>query len=66
MNLQEAESKKQTQQRFKKKLKGVVVNTSHCKTEIDILQYVIDKLGIKETTLYGDGNIHWYGFALRD
>lgn len=42
------------------------MNTNHCRAELDTLQYVIDKNGYKESTAAGDGNILWYGLALRD
>jgi len=38
----------------------LVVNTSHCRAELDTVQYVIDKFGYRETTQAGDGNILWY------
>lgn len=49
----------------RRKLK-LTVNTNHCRAELDTVQYVIDKNGYKETTAAGDGNILWYGLALRD
>ena len=52
----------------KRKILGklLVINTNHCKTEIDTLQYVIDKNGYKETTVASEGTVLWYGAALRD
>ena len=54
----------------------LVINTNHSRTELDTVQYVIDKCGYKETTSPGDGDILWYefisimriryGLALRD
>jgi len=43
-----------------------VVNTNHCRTELDTVQYVIDKYGYRESTVPGEGSILWYGLALRD
>jgi len=33
---------------------------------IDTVQYVINKYGYRETTQSADGNVFWYGLALRD
>jgi len=38
----------------------------HCRHEIDTVQYVINKYGYRETTQSSDGNVFWYGLALRD
>ena len=43
-----------------------MVNTNHCRGELDTVQYVIDRCGFKETNNPGEGNILWYGLALRD
>lgn len=55
----------------KSKAKGIkqtwfVVNTWHCKNERETLQYVVDLNWWEETKIYGDGNLIWYGMALRD
>lgn len=50
----------------KNKTKHVLVNTRHCRAEIDTLQYVVNKFGYKEATEPHDGNLMWYGMALRD
>lgn len=42
------------------------MNTQHCRTELDTVQYVIKKYGYRETRDTGDGNMYWYGVALRD
>ena len=44
----------------------VVVNTNHCRSEIDTIQYVINKYGYREANSNQDGNLLWYGLALRD
>lgn len=44
----------------------MVVNTYYCLSELDTLQYVIDRCGYKETGLVGEGNVYWYGLALKD
>jgi hypothetical protein len=43
-----------------------VVNTSHCRQEIDTIQYVVNKYGYRESNSAQDGNLLWYGLALRD
>lgn len=48
------------------KRKNIVVNTNHCRTEIDTLQYVVNKYGYREAASAADGNLIWYGLALRD
>jgi hypothetical protein len=50
----------------KNKSRHVVVNTRHCRAEIDTLQYVVNKFGYKEAADAHDGNLMWYGMALRD
>ena len=50
----------------KNKNKYVLVNTRHCRAEIDTLQYVVNKYGYKEATEAHEGNLIWYGMALRD
>lgn len=49
-----------------KKKKPLVVNTIHCRSELDTVQYVIERNGYKESNNTGEGNILWYGLALRD
>lgn len=44
----------------------LVVNTNHCRSELDTVQYVIDKCGYREALQPGEGDILWYGLALRD
>lgn len=44
----------------------MVVNTQHCRTEVDLIQYVIKKYGYRESNDPGEGNLYWYGRALRD
>ena len=46
--------------------KMLVINTNHCRSELDTVQYVIDKSGYRETANPGEGDILWYGLALRD
>jgi len=48
------------------KRKNVLVNTSHCRAEIDTVQYVVNKFGYREVADQNDGNLIWYGIALRD
>ena len=43
-----------------------MVNTRHCRGEVDTLQYVVNKFGYKEAADPHDGNLMWYGMALRD
>ena len=50
----------------RQKRKNVTINTIHCRTELDTVQYVIKKFGYRETRESGDGNMYWYGMALRD
>lgn len=42
------------------------MNTLHCRAELDTIQYVIKKYGYRETRETGEGNLYWYGIALRD
>jgi len=49
-----------------RKRKNIVVNTVHCRNEVDTVQYVISKYGYRETRVQAEGNILWYGLALRD
>ena len=44
----------------------VTINTAHCRFELETLQYIIEKYGYRETTLPGDGDLLWYGLALRE
>ena len=46
--------------------KNIVINTTHCRHEVDTVQYVISKYGYRETRQTTDGNILYYGLALRD
>ena len=47
--------------------RNVVVNLTNCRTEIDTLQFVCkDKEYIAETKIADNGNLYWYGLALRD
>ena len=48
------------------KKKNIFINTTHCRQEIDTVQYVINKYGYREMTGNQDGNLLWYGLALRD
>lgn len=48
------------------KKKNVLVNTSHCRAEIDTVQYVVNKFGYREAVDRDEGNLIWYGIALRD
>lgn len=48
------------------KRKNIVVNTVHCRNEVDTVQYVISKYGYRETRVSSEGSILWYGLALRD
>lgn len=48
-------------------VRRTTINTFNCRYEIDALQYVIGKQGFKEIGFSeGNGNILWYGYALRD
>lgn len=49
-----------------KKKKVLIVNTNHCRSEEDTVQYVIEKNGYRESTIPGEGHVLWYGLALRD
>jgi hypothetical protein len=44
----------------------LLINTNHCRSELDTIQYVVDKCGYRETANPGEGDILWYGLALRD
>ena len=44
----------------------LIVNTHHCRAELDTVQYVIKKYGYKETRDINQANVSWYGLALRD
>ena len=58
--------KQKTEERIKRN-RAFVINTCQCRYELDTLQYVIGKNGFKENNNYpGEGNILWYGMALRD
>lgn len=46
--------------------RNIVINTHHCRQEVDTVQYVISKYGYRETRQATDGNILYYGLALRD
>ena len=46
--------------------RNIVINTYHCRQEVDTVQYVISKYGYRETRQQTDGNILYYGLALRD
>lgn len=48
------------------KRKNILVNTMHCRQELDTIQYVVKKYGYKESRETGEGNLYWYGIALRD
>jgi len=39
-----------------------VINTSYCKSELELLQHVIFKNGFKETAV--GGNLYWFALAL--
>lgn len=54
------------QQEERSKRKNVVVNTQHCRTEVDLIQYVIKKYGYRESNDAHEGTLYWYGRALRD
>lgn len=43
-----------------------MINTRHCRNERETIQYVIDLNRWEETKIYGEGNLIWYGQALRD
>lgn len=43
-----------------------MINTQHCRAEVDTLHYVIKKCGFRETKDPLDSNMYWYGLALRD
>jgi len=53
--------------RGKEYLKGVfAVNTSFCRSELELIQHVISLCGFMETTLNGAGNLYWFGLGLND
>ena len=37
-----------------------------CRTELELIQHVIQICGFMETTLTGAGNLYWYGLGLGD
>jgi hypothetical protein len=39
---------------------SMVINTNHCRGELDTIQYVIDRCGFRETNQAGEGDILWY------
>lgn len=43
-----------------------VINTRHCRSEKETVQYVADLNRWEESKVYADGNMIWYGQALRD
>ena len=45
-------------QKKRKRLK-LIVNTNHCRGELDTVQYVIDRNGFKETNQPGEGTLQW-------
>ena len=58
--------KQKTEERLKRN-RGITINTCNCRYELDTVQYVIGKNAFKENnSIPGDGNILWYGMALRD
>ena len=44
----------------------MIVSTNHCRQELDTIQYVVKKYGYRETRESAEGNLIWYGLALRD
>ena len=49
----------------KKKKKDVFsINTQYCRSELETVQYVIQKCGFQETTAQGD--LYWFGLGLSD
>ena len=40
------------------------INTSYCRTEIELIQHVIAKCGFMETT--AGGSLYWFGLSLQD
>ena len=46
--------------------RNILVNTHYCRAELDTLSYCCRKYGYKETRSAGEGNLIWYGVALRD
>lgn len=53
--------------RGKDYLKGVfAVNTSMCRSELELIQHVIQLCGFMETTLAGAGNLYWFGLGMSD
>jgi hypothetical protein len=42
------------------KKRNIVVNTNHCRGELDTIQYVIDRCGFRESNQAGEGDILWY------
>ena len=53
--------------RGKDYLKSVfAINTSMCRSELELIQHVIFQNGFMETTLTGAGNLYWFGLGLTD
>ena len=44
----------------------MIVSTNHCRQELDTIQYVVKKYGYRESRENNEGNLIWYGLALRD
>ena len=40
------------------------INTSMCRSELELIQYIITKNGFMETTNPNSGNLYWFGLAL--
>ena len=60
-------AKKKVKSKGKQYLEGVFsVNTSMCRSELELIQFVIQKNGFMETQNAGAGNLFWFGLALTD
>lgn len=56
------DSKKKTKQKKAKASAAFRVNTSYCRSELELLQHVIFKNNLKETST--GGNLYWFALAL--
>lgn len=50
----------------RQKRKNILINTYNCRSEVDTVQYVINKHGYRESQVATEGHVFWYGVALRD
>jgi len=65
MSASPSKRKKRGKRPGKEYLKQVFsVNTSYCRSEIELIQFVIHKCGFLETTV--GGSLYWFGLSLQD